>query len=147
MKFMNLWSLIAAICTLFCVSPSRALDLANITDGSCISQTQFTECEGATGHGCTSTAFYVEFSGNYILTASIDNCGGGTCSHCVSEAYVYEGGRIIGCVHTGCCAEQSIGISLVSGHTYTLYSCLLPCDDANCPADCANCPARARVHT
>jgi hypothetical protein len=117
-----------------------------VIDSLCITTTQFQICGGTGGHGCASITFFEEHTGSFTLTASIDNCGGQHCTGCVSEAYIYEGNNCIVCIHSACCDAQSTGVNLVSGHTYTLYVCLLPCsDDINRTAAGANCPARATI--
>jgi hypothetical protein len=133
---------------LLTVLASYPYELANITDSTCITLSTFTACEGSSGHGCASTNFFVEHTDTYTLTASIDNCSGNNCTGCVSEAYLYEGTTLLLCVHSGCCGEVNASVTLVTGHTYTLYCCLLPCErGGNCVSDCANCPARATLHS
>jgi hypothetical protein len=140
-------SVVALASLLLSVLASYPFELANITDSSCITVAQYTMCEGYSNHGCTSTNFYVEHGGTYYVTASIDNCGGGGCSGCVSEAYIYESTSMGTCIHSACCDAESTTVDLSGGHTYTLYCCLLPCEQGqNCSTACSNCPARAIVH-
>ena len=132
---------------LFTVLVSYPYELAGVTDSTCPTVTPVTACGGYSSHGCASTSFYVEHGQIYYVTVSIDNCSGNNCTGCVSEAYLYEGTTLLMCVHSGCCSEQSGSITLATGHTYTLYCCLLPCEaNGNCTNACGNCPARATVH-
>jgi hypothetical protein len=141
------WSTISRLVMLLVtLSASYSMTGISITDSTCPAITPVTPCEGYSSHGCTSANFFVEHSQPYWLTASIDNCGGGNCTGCVSEAYFYEGTTFWTCIHSGCCVAESTSVNLVTGHTYTVYCCLLPCGNANCTTSCGNCPARATVH-
>lgn len=133
---------------LMSVLVSYPYDLASVVDDKCLASGGFSVCQGDSAHDCSGTSFAVTTSGTYYLTASIDHCGEGSCSGCVAEAYLYEGARLVICVHSACCGAQRTAITLIAGCTYTLTCCLLPCEDrVDGARECAHCPARAEVHS
>jgi hypothetical protein len=129
------------------VVPAQAFELGTVTDTSCTTITQV--CAGPDDHGCNSTRFFVEGPGTYTLTASIDNCTGGTsCTGCQTEAYLYKDDNttLVRCIHSGCCTSISdSNVPLDGGTYYHLYCCKIPCGLTNCGECGSTCVSRAAV--
>jgi hypothetical protein len=98
-----------------------------------------------TGGGCTGYDFTPACSGNYILDVWT-TCGGTFCQHCMSCVTVWDGfTQLAACTSDSCqysdCNHQCGGVSLTSGHTYTVKVCLSRCPGSD--ADCTACGAEA----
>jgi hypothetical protein len=147
MKISLFLSLIVFACMLIFALPGFAIEVANITDSTCT--TIDVLCASAGDDGCTSTTFTVEHSGDYTLTASIDNCSGSTaCTGCRCEAYIYKQDTPpskLACVNTTCCMTGSTTASLTTSVTYILYCCKVPCTVTDCAGCNTSCVARATV--
>ncbi len=139
-----------SLTALFCITCLCYSQISTVTDNSC---TAATTCAGPATHGCQSTTFTVPTDGVYRLTASIDECSGGTsCYPCMAEVYLYKNDSppvLLECIHNSCggtCASISTEVELHKYTEYLLYICKIDCSGDDCSSCGSGCTARATVN-
>ena len=150
MTFRN--SLLVVFCigfVLFCVQPSPAQPIAQVSDATCTAAGQNVGCTGAGTHNCERTTFSIQSTLTVTLRASLTNCTPVDC-HCGAEAYIYVANttQLVACVSTSCttaqCPARSQQVQLQAGN-YDLYACKIDCDGDGCDDCSTDCHALATV--